>query len=176
MSIFSIFSIFTKSTNRFRFEQTNETTLLVTTRHWIVLVGPVIVFIFFLIFPFIVYAFLASESWFSVCSDLFWFIITVYFLVIWIFFFFTITMYFLTTLVVTNKRVVENQQNGLFYYVLKEMEKEKIQDVTVKISGILGSILDYGDIEIQSAGAINKFFFRAIPHPHKVKEIIMNKN
>ncbi len=82
-------------------------------------------------------------------------------------------MYFLNTLVVTNKRVIENKQDGFFKYTMNEMELERIQDITVKVFGPLASFLDFGDIEIQSAGTTNKFYLSRFPHPKKIKETIM---
>jgi len=81
-------------------------------------------------------------------------------------------IYSLNTIVVTNKRVMDNQQKGLFQYALNELEREKIQDITVKINGMFASFLNYGDIEIQSAGTQNKFYFKKLPDPQKIKEII----
>lgn len=81
-------------------------------------------------------------------------------------------IYSLNTVIVTNKRVLDNQQKGFFNYVLNEVERSKIQDISVKIKGVFASILNYGDIEIQSAGTQNKFYFHTLPHPQKIKEII----
>ena len=83
-------------------------------------------------------------------------------------------LYSLNTVVVTNKRVMENQQRGFFKYTLNELERDKIQDISIKIEGVFASFLDYGDIEIQTAGAQNKFYFKKLPQPQKIKEIIIS--
>lgn len=73
----------------------------------------------------------------------------------------------------TNKRIVENKQEGLFKHTINELELTDIQDVSVKIHGPIPQLLGYGNIEVQSAGATNKFFFNEFPHPKKIKSTIM---
>ena len=160
------------SQNSFRFQRPGETTLLATRRHWIVLLNAGIIFLLLALLPFLIYAFLSTNAWFPLISKLFWFLTTVYFLIIWNLIFYSIMIYSLNTIVVTNKRVMDNQQKGLFQYALNELEREKIQDITVKINGMFASFLNYGDIEIQSAGTQNKFYFKKLPDPQKIKEII----
>lgn len=167
-------SIFTASTNSFRAQQPDETTILATRKHWITILQPAIIFLLLIFLPLVIYFLINSNSWFSLISDLFWFLATAYFLIVWNLFFYNIMLYSLNTVIVTNKRVLDNQQKGFFQYILNELEKDKIQDVSVKINGAFASLLDYGDIEIQSAGTQNKFYFKKLPHPQKIKEVIMS--
>jgi len=81
-------------------------------------------------------------------------------------------IYSLNTLVITNKRVVENKQMGFFKNIVNEIKLDKVQDVSVKIYGPLASFLNYGNVEVQSAGAVNKFFFKQFPNPKDIKKII----
>ncbi|PIS38894.1 MAG: hypothetical protein COT34_01485 [Candidatus Nealsonbacteria bacterium CG08_land_8_20_14_0_20_43_11] len=166
-------SIFTASTNSFRGKRTDETTVLVTRKHWILLLPMLVTLFILILLPFIVCALIEKEIWWHDFSSLYWFLVAVHFLVLWILSFYSITMYFLNTLVVTNKRVIENKQDGFFKYTMNEMELERIQDITVKVFGPLASFLDFGDIEIQSAGTTNKFYLSRFPHPKKIKETIM---
>jgi len=39
--------------------------------------------------------------------------------------------------------------------------------------GSVAHFLDYGDIELQSAGAARKFVFTKLPEPEAIKETIM---
>ncbi len=82
-------------------------------------------------------------------------------------------IYFLNTVIVTNKRVIQNKQEGFFHHTSNELELNKIQDISVKILGPLATFLDFGDVEIQSAGAKPKFYLDRLPHPKKIKEVIM---
>ncbi|MCD6550356.1 PH domain-containing protein [bacterium] len=82
-------------------------------------------------------------------------------------------IYSLNTVIITNKRIIENQQLGLFKHVIKEIELKNIQDISIEILGVFAQFLNYGNIEIQSAGAIAKFNFTRLPNPQKIKNIIV---
>ncbi|MCX6790903.1 MAG: PH domain-containing protein, partial [Candidatus Gribaldobacteria bacterium] len=82
--------------------------------------------------------------------------------------------YSLNTVVVTNQRIIENHQQGLFKHIENEMRLDKVQDVTVTINGVLANLLNFGDLFIQSAGTQNEFNFKTLPHPEDIKTIVMN--
>jgi len=166
-------SIFTTSTNSFRNQLPGETTVLVTRKHWFVLFFPMLILLFLAFMPFIIYFFISSASWYGIISSLFWFLVAAYFLILWSLAFYNIMIYLLNTVMVTDKRVIENKQEGFFRHTSNEVELDKIQDITVKVFGPFAEFLDFGDIEIQSAGAQPKFYFKQLPHPQKIKEAIM---
>lgn len=70
--------------------------------------------------------------------------------------------------------MIETKQLGFFRYSASEFQKDKIQDVSVKMTGILASFLNFGDLEIQTAGNQNKFNFTNLPDPEKIKQIILS--
>jgi hypothetical protein len=169
-------AILSKSNNSFREQLPEENTILVTRKHWIILLAPMLFILFMAIAPFFIYRYLLQPSnWFNYnLNFLFQFIKSSYFLIIWNIAFYNIMIYSLNTIVITNKRVIENKQMGFFKNIVNELKLDKIQDVSVKIYGPLASLFNYGDIEIQSAGAVNKFFFKRFPNPKKIKDIISN--
>jgi hypothetical protein len=48
-----------------------------------------------------------------------------------------------------------------------------VQDVTTEVSGVLPSLLDIGDITVQSAGAVDEFHMQGIPHPERMRDVIL---
>ncbi len=82
-------------------------------------------------------------------------------------------LYILTVAVVTNKRIIRIDQKAFFIYERNEMELDKIQDISVNIQGIFATFLDFGDLQVQTAGTIVKFTFPQLPNPQKIKDIIM---
>lgn len=126
--------------------------------------------------PGLIYRFLLLPAdWFnSQYSLLFRFVSNAYFLIVWNIAFYNLMIYFLNTLIITDKRIIENKQLGFFNNIVNEIKLDKVQDVSVKIQGPLATFLKYGDVEIQSAGAVNKFFFRQFPDPEKIKQLISN--
>jgi len=165
-------SIFTPSSNSFRKQDPEEKTILVTRKHRIILFSKMSFLGLFLLLPFVIYSLISSLNWYPIISLLFWFFVSIWFLVLWNLAFYSIMLYFLNTVIVTSQRVIENRQEGFFNYRANEMELTKIQDISIKILGSLATFLDFGDIEIQSAGAKAKFYFDTVPHPEKIREII----
>lgn len=169
-------AILSKSSNSFRGQLLEEETILVIRKHWIVLLVPMLLILLMAVVPSIIYHyFLQPNSWFNDNLNLlFRFLTAAYFLIIWNIAFYNIMIYSLNALVITNKRVVENKQLGFFKNVVNEIKLDKVQDVSVKIYGPLASFLNYGEVEVQSAGAVNKFFFKQFPDPEKIKKIILD--
>jgi len=50
---------------------------------------------------------------------------------------------------------------------------DKIQDITVKIEGPLATFLNFGKIEIQTAGTNVRLVFDYLPSPEEIKEEIL---
>jgi len=74
--------------------------------------------------------------------------------------------------IVTDRRVVDINQNKLFHREISELNLEDIEDVSVNYIGILKTIFNYGDIEIQTAGVRNNFHFPDIANPRDVASVI----
>jgi uncharacterized membrane protein YdbT with pleckstrin-like domain len=69
----------------------------------------------------------------------------------------------------TNLRLIE--ERGIIGKRIVFIPLDKVQDVTCKF-GILGKILSFGDLEIESAGTYGKIVFSFIANPRKRKEEI----
>ncbi|MBU4298796.1 PH domain-containing protein [Patescibacteria group bacterium] len=165
--------IFSISKNSFEGQLAGEKTVLATRKHWFVLFFPFWAALFLALLPFLIYFFINNYSWYSAVSSLFWFLVIIYFLILWVLLFYQIMLYVLTVTVITNKRLIRIETKSFFMYERDEMELNKIQDISVKIEGIFASFLNFGDLEVQTAGTIVKFTFPQLPNPQKIKEIIM---
>ncbi|NTW89740.1 MAG: PH domain-containing protein [Candidatus Moranbacteria bacterium] len=75
--------------------------------------------------------------------------------------------------IITNERIVNIEQKDLFTRRVSELRFHTIQDVTSEVNGILPSILDFGDVLVQTAGESPRFIFHNIPNPVGVKDTIM---
>ena len=82
--------------------------------------------------------------------------------------------YYFDVWIVTNQRIVNIEQKGLFSRVTSELKLEKIQDISSDIKGLIPTILNFGDLLVQTAAEETKFKFRNIPDPNSVKDLIMN--
>ncbi|MBZ1348853.1 MAG: PH domain-containing protein [Candidatus Liptonbacteria bacterium] len=100
-------------------------------------------------------------------------------LISWKFCIFTIffivwTNYYLDVIVVTNKRLIDVEQRGLFARDQTSIPIKNIQDIKIEIIGFLPSLLKFGHIHVQTAGQIKELLIKNLPNPIKIKDIILN--
>ncbi len=100
--------------------------------------------------------------------------ISLYYLALCVFFYSSFIDYYLDTLIITNDRLVHIEQKSLFSRSISEMDLTKLQDVTSEVSGFFPSLFNYGTIRIQSAGAVEEFVLKNVPHPNTVRGIIID--
>src|SRR6056297_38694 len=99
--------------------------------------------------------------------------LSAYYLFVWLFFFFTFIDYYLDVWIVTNRRIINIEQQGFFARRVSEHKLFRIQDVTSEVEGVFPTILKYGSVYIQTAGTKRNFHFEQVPHPDKIKDIII---
>ena len=73
---------------------------------------------------------------------------------------------------VTTKRVVDVDFFNLINKKVSDAEIDKIQDVSYTTGGVLRTLLNYGDVFIQTAAEVSEFKFEAVPNPEKVSKIL----
>jgi len=74
--------------------------------------------------------------------------------------------------IITDKRVIDLDFTSVVSHTLAEARLDKIEDVTHKQLGALGSIFDIGTVYIQTAGATAEIEFDNIPRPREVQDIL----
>jgi len=158
----------------------NEKVLLEVRKHWFILFSETFFLVFLLILPILVvigvkiinvpqFIKLTGDS-----SFLYIAIIAIWLLFIWIIFFVIWTKYYLDILILTNKRIIDIEQKGLFSREVSTLSLGKIQDITTEIHGILATLLDFGDVYIQTAGESRNFIAKGVPRPAIIKRKIRN--
>ncbi len=98
----------------------------------------------------------------------------VYYLSIWLFFSANVINDFLDYWIVTNKRIISFNQNGLFSRTVGELKLSRVQDVTCEVSGFFATILHYGNINVQSAGTKQPSVFKQVPRAVKLSQDILH--
>ncbi len=83
-------------------------------------------------------------------------------------------MYYLNIQIITSLRIVDIDQVGLFSHTIAELHIDKIEDVTSETKGVLGTMFDYGNVFVQTAGTKERFQLDNIPHPGQVEKIILD--
>ena len=95
-------------------------------------------------------------------------------LVIWIYCFMIWIDYYFDVWIITSERIINVEQKGMFTRKVSELRYSRIQDVTTEVMGFLPTILNYGDVKIQTAAEEDEFLFRTVSDPYGIKDIIMN--
>ncbi len=158
-------------------QREGEVLKLFLRRHWITPLEIVFYMTLLIVLPGSValYFFdrLLSYLAHPVLGPIFSIVISMYALGVWLFGFMEFTDYYLDTWIVTNERIVNIEQRGLFTRVASELHLSAIQDVTSEVRGIIHTFLDYGNVQVQTAAEKTRFIFRDIPSPEQVKETIL---
>jgi len=153
-----------------------EKAIKIYRRHWIVPLKTILFYILLGAIPFIFYYLVsnATEEWLtgSMSYPLLVLGASIYFLFIILFFFHSFIDYYLDVWIVTNKRVINIEQKGLFARVISEQKLGRVQDVTSEVEGILPTIFNYGHVYIQTAGETQRFNFWEVPNAHNVARTI----
>ncbi|MBM3205046.1 PH domain-containing protein [Candidatus Uhrbacteria bacterium] len=155
----------------------NEKIIHFLRRHPITLIGLIISYIGILVLPLILYWYLHTyQIW--ILQDPVWLPIIVLagsflFLFVWLFLFQHFMDYYLDIWVVTTERVLNIEQIGLFSRHISELRLYQIQDVTSNVTGAIKTLLDYGNVEIQTAGEKARFLFEEVPHPSRIAKSVI---
>lgn len=80
--------------------------------------------------------------------------------------------WFFNVCIITDERMFDVDFVNLIYREINEANLDQIQDVTVKMGGVIRTIFDYGDVYVQTAGEIPRIEFEAVPHPDRVAKIL----
>ena len=160
----------------------NEKIYMIVHRHWFNIFRqyiPIIALVVFSTLTISVLLVLTNDSEFannynSLNSFILYLVGIVVYMIAWIVGFFIWVDYHLDIWIVTSSRIVNIEQKGFFSRSISELDYSHIQDVTSNIEGILHTTLNYGDVNIQTAGTHGHFTFRNIPKPEKMKTLVMH--
>ena len=170
----AIFSFLSQTSNTFEGKKDYETVIVLLRRHWFVLAIQMVAFVLIALIPWaIAFLFGLAHIDTTAIGKYFALIVTIFYLFWWYGLFYSIAMYLLDIWIVTDHRIIDSEQHGFFQRTTAEISLAKIQDISVSITGVIPTFLDYGTLEVQSAGASEKFFFKEIPHPNAVRDMIM---
>lgn len=170
----------TQDFSRYHFQgqRESETILAVIHRHWFDIATHFILIILFA--GLIIGSFLAlpqitgGASLFK--NQMFTlFLQNTFLLFLWMYAFLVWIDYYFDVWIITNERVINIEQKGLFVRTVSELKFSRIQDVTCEVRGMLSTILNFGDVKVQTASEEDFFLFRQVPDPYHVKDVIMER-
>lgn len=153
----------------------NEKMLLEVRKHWFMVAAPSLSFVFLFLVPPGVLYFLPQIKLIIRLPEIVpfvYFILTLYSMVVALLLFHLWTNYYLDMWIITNERIIDIEQHGLFQREVAEIPLSRVQDVTVEVHGIIETFLKFGTIRIQTAGE-REFFIRGVPQLYEIKDAIL---
>lgn len=82
--------------------------------------------------------------------------------------------FYFDLIIVTDRRLVDIDQEQLFYRRISELALEDVEDASSIVKGFFPSLFNYGTVEVQTAGAKENFVIHNILHPREVTGIILD--
>lgn len=156
-------------------QKAEETVKLVVRPHWLVMLPAILFFILAALVPIgiLVAATAASLAPLegtarvvvAISFPAYYLTLVTWFFVHWI-------DYYLDVGIVTNERVIDIDQNGLFRRNVAELDCKMVQDIESEKDGVLQTMFDFGKVTIQTAGETPEFSFKAVPHPAQMVQRI----
>lgn len=155
----------------------SEKIFLIVRQHWVELILKLLIWLFFAFTLILFQRFTTTnipglwEGQAGIITKVFTTVYSMFLilalLLIWI-------IYYLNIQVITNVRIVDIDQQGLFSHTVSELHIENIEDVTSETTGILGTIFNYGSVFVQTAGTKERFEFESVPNPASIEKMILD--
>jgi len=82
--------------------------------------------------------------------------------------------WYLDIFVLTNQRIINIDQKGLFSRQVSEFGYKGVQRVTYGISGFLATAFGFGDVMLKSVESDKEIIMKSTAEPQKVQEAIVN--
>lgn len=74
--------------------------------------------------------------------------------------------------IITDERVIDIDFPTILYRDVSEAKIDKIEDISIKTGGYVPSFFNYGDVLVQTAGAVPEIHFEAVPRPERVTQVL----
>jgi hypothetical protein len=148
--------------------QDGETVLVVARRHWLYLWPKVGLIALIGLVPVIVLRVLLD--WVDVDLGKFFWLLAAVWLLFWaVRAYLEWYRYHNDVWVITNQRLVDAYKANPFNLRVASADLVNIQDMSVERHGILATVLDYGDVLCQTAGANESFCLSGVPNPRELQ-------
>lgn len=155
----------------------DEKVILVLRKHWFVLLIEALVFIGLAGAP-ALFLGVGTALFSPAISSPMYVLVAVgylmWLLLLWIGFFVFWTDFYLDVWIITDKRIIDIEQRGLFSRTTSALRHDNIQDSTISQGGLIATLLGFGMVTVQSAAADVQIKIPYAKSPQKVKELIMH--
>jgi membrane protein YdbS with pleckstrin-like domain len=164
-------------TTFFHGQEPNEKIVMVIHKHWWIIFKLCFLYFVLALLPLVLQGLMQNYTsllaggpltvFFHLLASLYYFFILTFFFRGWIDCYFDLG-------IITNERIVDIDQNGLFSRKISAQKLYRVQDVTAEVKGFLPTFFHYGDITIETAGAEENFTINQVPHPYETVKAILD--
>jgi uncharacterized membrane protein YdbT with pleckstrin-like domain len=162
-------------------QRLDEKILILKRRHWLIVFFIIARYTFFLLAPVLLYVFILNILPFVIdrlrhsfeTGPILTLALSLYYLLVWVLFFYAWIDYYLDVWIVTDTRIVNIKQNGLFSRSIAEVKLFRLQDVQAEVHGLLPTFFHFGNITIQTAGNETFAMFEQVSSPYETSREIM---
>lgn len=163
--------------------QPGEHILIAVRKHWLVYVGGAIPYLFLAYLPVLIIDLVAwsefsGAAWASqltIENPLVAFAVGIWWLFVWMGAFSSFMRYYLDVWIITNKRIIDVEQVDFFNREVTSLFLDRVEDVTMDVTGFFHTLFGFGTITAQSAGATEKITLPGIGYPRHVRDVLMQE-
>ncbi len=170
----SLIKLFTDSPNSFQGQEPGENVVLFLRRHPFVIAIRILGLLLAYLIPLVLSVMFLDFIYANNLLVIYLFIISIWTILLWCVAFYSFTMYTLDVWIITDRRIIDSNQQAFFYRTVAELHISRIQDIYINTEGAFQTVINFGDLYIQTAGTEERFKFLQIPRPVEVKDVIMN--
>ncbi len=154
--------------------QDGEQVLVVCRRHWVYLWPNVLYLLVLALVPVTAVALLLSalDAYEGTAARVFWVVAAVYLAFSAVRIFLAWYRYRNDIWVVTNQRLIDSFKRHPLSLRIATADLVNVQDMTIERSGLLRTLLDYGDIVCQTAAELQEFRLQGIPNPREIQALV----
>ena len=151
-----------------------ETVVLKVHKHWWFIVVRAVVVAIILIIPLLAWVVLSHLGWVvvQVPGSVAVALAALWVLTGWVMFWQFWTLYYMDMWIVTDRRLIDIDYKGFFDRNIAMLRLDKVQDLTVEVSGVIGSLLKFGHIIVQTAGTQDEFVMDQVANPEALRDAI----
>ena len=153
--------------------QEGERVIQVCRRHWWHLWPKTVIWVLFALAPVVAAAWLLSAL--DILDDLgifFWLVVLVWLLYWAIRLLLNWYRYHNDIWVITDQRIIDSFKPTPFQLRVGTADLVNIQDMSIEKSGIIPTVLNFGDVVCQTAGTGQQFRIGGVPHPEQVQLLV----
>lgn len=154
---------------RFETQEVRERVILLLRQHWVTQVRWALMVIAMMALP-VMLKFIPLISFmpknYQIMTVLMWYLLTLAVL------YEKFISWFYRVFIVTDERVIDIDFYHLLYKEISDAKIDNIEDVTYSQGGMLKTMLNYGDVILQTAAEQRQFLIESVPEPDRVAKIL----